>query len=126
MVTAGSETAGDKAPHCDSRTLPARVGGDGMVQVELGRCGGLASEAALVGGGWRWGNMGGGRRCSCGGTGSGDGKARRRQRCSCGGSVREVAHYREVSGAARRSGDGRARVSEAAVRTRGALSRQRL
>jgi hypothetical protein len=26
------------------------------MQVELGRCGGLASGAALVGGGWRWGN----------------------------------------------------------------------
>jgi hypothetical protein len=59
-VTAGSETACDEAPHCDSGTLPTRVSGDGTMQVELGRCGGLASGAALVGGGWRRGNTGGG------------------------------------------------------------------
>jgi hypothetical protein len=60
MAIAGSEAAGDEAPHYDSGTLPARVGGDGTVQVELGRCGGLASGAVLVGGGWRRGSTEGG------------------------------------------------------------------
>jgi hypothetical protein len=54
----GPSATGDEAAHCDSETLPARAGGDGTVQVELGRCGGLASGVALVGGGWRRGSTG--------------------------------------------------------------------
>jgi hypothetical protein len=133
MATAGSEAAGDEAPHCDSGTLPARVGGgDGTVQVELGRRGGLASEAVLIGGGWRRGSTEGGgahaaarerrRESTEGGGAHAAARQRRRARTRSDNgawSLRTEAHEavavgrvwaRRLSGRRRRGRGGRCRA----------------
>jgi hypothetical protein len=149
MATAGSEAAGDEAPHCDLGTLPARVGGDGTVQVELGRCGGLASgqrssavasdgEARRAGVLVRRRGSGDGKarraevlvhRC-----GSGDGKAWRR-RCSYGGAAAttrsDVLGQRGVASSDRGARGGRCRagageaVGRRVARARRSLSGRR-